>query len=89
MEHISTIIERLDMSAPDIPFDLGDITEEGYVELRSAEERLAWDIYFASVCAMNEHPGNRQGGAGCDEMAVLADAMILQRRKRLCPGSSQ
>lgn len=56
----------------------------------SAEERVAWDIYFASLCAMGMHPGNRKDtDMTLAQIAQYCDWMIDERRKRLdpCPGS--
>lgn len=47
--------------------------------------RTAWDIYFASVCAMCLHPGNREFGMSIAECAKLADEMLHERLAR-CRG---
>lgn len=52
------------------------------------EEKLAWDIYFASICAMGLHPGQVRNENMVAISANLADQMLNERRKRIqCPGS--
>jgi hypothetical protein len=44
-----------------------------------------WDIYFATVCGMNLHPGNNRDNAKkmtIEECAQYADRMIVERLKR-------
>lgn len=48
---------------------------------RSPAEAMAWDIYYASICAMALHPGFR-GEPDYARMAYHADLMLLERRKR-------
>ena len=46
------------------------------------QEWIAWDIYYASVCAMCCHPGNREAGMTVADAARVADEMLAQRRLR-------
>lgn len=48
---------------------------------RDADEQLAWDLYYASICAMALHPGFRHE-PNYERMAYQADLMLEQRRKR-------
>ncbi len=61
------------------------------MEAINPNEVVAFDMYFATVVGMNDHPGkNRENGQkltleGCAAKAV---AMIIERRK-LIPTESQ
>lgn len=48
---------------------------------RDEDERRAWDIYYASICAMALHPGFRHE-PDYERMAYQADLMLEQRRAR-------
>jgi hypothetical protein len=47
----------------------------------NADEQRAWDIYYASICAMALHPGHRVE-PDYNRMAYQADLMLEMRRKR-------
>lgn len=57
----------------------------------TAEERIAWDIYFASLCSMTMHPGNRALQITISDTAIVCDEMIEERRRRIAcqPGSQE
>lgn len=47
--------------------------------------QTAWDMYFASVVSMNQHPGNNRDNAEkltIEQCALLADFMITFRDER-------
>lgn len=49
----------------------------------SSEEKLAWDIYFASLCAMSMHPGNRKDTSmSLAQIAETCDWMVQERQRR-------
>lgn len=47
----------------------------------SADEKLAWNVFFAQIVAMQLHPGFR-GEPDLERCAYLADRMLLVSRKR-------
>ncbi len=54
--------------------------------LINSEEHVTFDIYFASVVSMNDHPGQRKDPARVktlDDCAVQALKMLAIRRKVL------
>ncbi len=49
------------------------------------DEKTAWDIYFASICSFKFHPRNEGKHADqthVDHAAMVADKMLVERRKR-------
>lgn len=52
---------------------------------RTEREQLAWDMFFANLMAMQYHPGYKNHELTdqvIERTASIADAMILERRKR-------
>lgn len=47
-------------------------------------ERIAWDMYFATMCGMSMHPDAiaRGQALSIQRCAELSDRMITERRKR-------
>lgn len=49
------------------------------------EERIAWDMYFASVLGLQFHPANPpESRMSPEECAQVADAALYERKLR-CP----
>jgi hypothetical protein len=51
--------------------------------------RQAWDVYFASLMSMNNHPGTTQGRGerrSIEDVAKDADAMLRERDRRVKEG---
>lgn len=51
------------------------------VVFRDAQERLAWELFFAQVVGMQLHPGFR-GEPDLARCGYLADRMLMEARKR-------
>lgn len=57
--------------------------DRSHLPVLAGDELLAWDIYFAGVATIQYHPANPpKVRMSLEEMAVVADTMLLLRRER-------
>lgn len=57
--------------------------------LPEVTRRQAWDMYYASLMSMNNHPGTTQGRGEkrtAAEVAKAADEMLAERDRRVAEG---
>ena len=55
-----------------------------------ATKQVSWDVFFASVVSITLHPGYTKEGMvkpTIEDCAKMADAMMLEREKRVKEGA--